>query len=495
MSRPLRALVIGGGITGLAAAHRMVELSRERGKPLELTLVEGSHRLGGTIGTDHREGFVLERGPDSFITEKPWALQLCHRLGLQDQLMSTGSTHRRSFVVKDRRLLPVPEGFQLLAPSRVWPFIASPIFSWPGKLRVALDWILPARRGGEDESLADFVLRRLGREALDRMAQPMIAGIYGADPRTLSLAATMPRFLEMEQTHGSVIRAMVARSRRPAVRQPPESRKNGEQQAVPQPSANHGVSGARYGLFVSFRAGMQTLVDTLADRLPVGSVRLRTRAFDLSRAGDQEWRVRLESESMPGGGQAVDADAVCLALPAYHTAELVGRFDPPLATQLNAIPYSSAATVNLAYRRAEVPHALDGFGFVVPSIEKRRILGCTFSSVKFPGRAPAEHALLRAFLGERSIAGKEEVDIEAVVCSELRDLLGISAAPLFALTSRHDRAMAQYTVGHLDRVKAIEAAVARHPGLALAGNAYYGIGIPDCVHSGEQAADRLMGEG
>lgn len=478
ISRPARRIVvIGGGITGLAAAHRCLELARERAQPLDLRLLEGSGRLGGVTRTERRDGFLLESGPDSFITDKPWALDLCRRLGLEDRLIGTGPTHRRSFVVRNGKLLPVPEGFQLLAPSRLWPFITSPIFSWPGKLRMGLDWVLPPRRGEDDESLAGFVQRRLGREALERLAQPMIAGIYGADPHRLSLKATMPRFVAMEREHGSVIRAMVARR---------------TSSLIPHPTSLTGVSGARYGLFVSFQAGMQTLVDALAFSLPPGAVRLSTQVRGLTPQENGTWRVELE-EGSASAGEGVEANAVCLALPAHQAAALVTAFDPDLAARLTEIPYASAMTMNLAYRRTDVPHPLNGFGFVVPAIERRMLLGCTFSSVKFAGRAPEGHVLLRAFLAGSSALDRDDAAIEAAVRADLRDLLGITTAPLFTAAWRHPLAMAQYTVGHLDRVAAVGYPLGRHAGLALAGNAYRGIGIPDCVHSGEQAAERLMG--
>jgi protoporphyrinogen/coproporphyrinogen III oxidase len=467
-----RIIVIGGGITGLAAAHRLLELGREQPAVPEVLLLEAGEQLGGIISTERRDGYILEAGPDSFITDKPWGAALCRRLGLEDRFLETDSLNRRSFIVRGRKLLPVPAGFQLLAPSRVWPFVVSPILSWPGKLRVLLEGIVPPHPRDEDESLAGFVERRLGREALTRLAQPMIAGIYGADPRTLSLRATMPRFLEMERTHGSVIRAMIARRR--------------------TAGAASGVSGARYGLFLSLRDGMQTLVETLAERLPPECVRRSVPVSRLSRSDDGRWRVVLEGGASVDGQSVLDADAVCVALPAYRAAALLDELDPALAAELAAIPYASSATINLAYRRADVAHPMNGFGFVAPAVEKSLLLGCTFSSVKFPGRAPEGHVLLRAFLGEESLAGGDDAALTAAAHAKLASLLGIAAPPLFSMLRRHVRAMAQYQVGHLDRVAAIEASVARHARLALAGNAYRGIGIPDCIHSGEQAAERLM---
>jgi oxygen-dependent protoporphyrinogen oxidase len=322
--RSHRVLIIGGGITGLAAAHRFTELARERGLDLDLRLVESGPRLGGVLRTERSDGFLLEAGPDSFITQKPEALDLCRRLGLESQIIGTDPSHRRSFVARGGRLLPVPEGFQMLAPSRLWPFVMSPIFSWPGKLRMALDWVLPARTGSGDESLGQFVERRLGREALERMAQPMIAGVYGADPHILSLQATLPRFQEMERRHGSVIRAMVAQAR-----------------AGGAPNGSAGVSGARYGLFVTLQDGMQTLVDTLAARLPSGSVHLGTSASHLSPQPDGTWRVRLTG---PTGSEEWVVDAVCLALPSHRASLLIEPFDPGLGARLAAIPYASVMT-------------------------------------------------------------------------------------------------------------------------------------------------------
>jgi oxygen-dependent protoporphyrinogen oxidase len=511
----MRAVVIGGGITGLAAAHRLTELARERGIALELQLLEAGDRVGGAIATERREGFLLEAGPDSFITDKPWALALCRRIGLAERLIGTNDAHRRSYVVRGGKLHPVPEGFQLLAPSRFGPLATSRIFSWPGKLRMAMDLVLPARKDSADESIGAFVERRLGREALERMAQPMVGGIYGADPYALSLQATLPRFREMERRHGSLIRAMWAARRRSGVQVFRSSGVQADRAGTRTPehpntrTPEQGVSGARYGLFVSLDGGMQVLVDALTQRLPPGTLTLGARVTHLERhapdTSDPQatipsppnaqrltpnayapWRVTLAD------GASITADAVCVALPAYRAAALVERVDADLAARLLAIPYASAATVNLAYRRADVPHALDGFGFVVPAREERAILGCTFSSVKFPGRAPDGHALLRAFLGGPGVAQASDAEMEAAVRDDLRLLLGIRAAPMWVSAALHPNAMAHYTVGHLDRVAEIEDRVTRLPGLALAGNAYRGIGIPDCVHSGEQAAEALL---
>ncbi len=495
-----RVVIIGGGITGLAAAHRLLERSHASGKQVDLVILEASGRTGGIVQTRERDGFLLECGPDSFISEKPAALELTKRLGLEARLIETNERHRRSFIVRQGRLLPVPEGFHLLAPSRFWPFVRSDIFSWTGKARVALDLLLPRREvngSDTDESLAQFVRRRLGNEALERMAQPMVGGIYTADPERLSLRATMPRFLEMEREHRSLIRALRKQNRSPRV----------SKGSVPT-NAGSEPSGARYSLFLSFDRGMQVLTDKLEERIsnsksqvsadhgssqtsirlnsPVESIALETAA-----PGGESWpKWKLEIS----GGETLIADAVCLALPAFVSARLLQDIDPRLAAELAGIPYESSATINLAYKREHIPHPLDGFGFVVPFIEKRSLMACTFSSVKFAGRAPQGHALLRAFVGgalQPELFELSEAELLSRVRDDLRELLGIEQAPLFAEVSKWAQSMPQYHVGHLDRVKRIEERLASLPGLVLAGNAYTGLGIPDCIRSGESAADLI----
>jgi protoporphyrinogen/coproporphyrinogen III oxidase len=473
--RARRVVVIGGGISGLAAAHHLLERGRATGVKLDLLLLEAGERLGGVIRTSRRDGFLLEAGPDSFISEKPEAVNLAHRLGLTSRLIETNAVHRRSFIVRGGRLHPVPEGFQLLAPSRLWPFVTTPVFSWTGKARMALDLLLPKRagaNGGDDESLAQFVRRRLGREALERMAQPMVGGIYTADPERLSLRATMPRFLEMERTHRSLIWAMWKQGRRQSE------------------TLSRGTSGARYSLFLSFDGGMQVLVDQLAARLPQVCIRLNTKVEALSfDEAERLWKMRVGPE------ETLSADAVCLALPAYAAASLLRQTDANIADDLEAISYASTATVNLAYRLADIPHPLDGFGFVVPVIEGRTLLACSFSSVKFAGRAPEGCALLRGFVGgamqPSNFALDEERMIEAVR-ADLRELLGIEKQPLFTHVEKWPRSMAQYHLGHLERINRIKNRLDQLSDLQLAGNAYSGAGIPDCIRSGEAAADAIL---
>lgn len=463
----MRLAVIGGGIAGLAAAHRAIELSRERGIELDLVLLEARDRLGGSIETERVDGFLIEAGPDSFLSEKPWALDLCRRLGVEHRLVRTDDRFRKTFVWFRGRLHPLPAGFQLLAPTRLGPFLGSSLFSWPGKLRMALDLVLPRGMERADESLGSFVRRRLGREALERVVEPLVAGIYTADPEALSLAATMPRFLDLERRERSLILGLWRASRRT-----PET----------------GTSGARWSLFVTFAGGMGELVDTLAACLPPGSVRLKQRVSGVERRGDG-WRIEMAD------GGVLEAERVIAASEAHAASRLLRYADPTLATLLQVLPSASAATVSLGYRRADVPHPLDGFGFVVPRTEGRSLLACTFSSVKYPGRAPAGHVLLRGFLGgaaNPAVLDRDDDDLVRGAREDLRAALGIRAEPVVIRVHRHPLSMPQYDVGHGRAVDAIEERLRTAPGLSLAGSAYRGVGIADCVRSGEAAAERAL---
>jgi oxygen-dependent protoporphyrinogen oxidase len=466
-----RITVVGGGIAGLAAAHRALELAKEKRVALEVLLLEAGQRSGGTISTTRTDGFLLEGGPDGFITEKPWAIELCRRLNLTPRLISTRATHRTVYVVHRGRLEPLPEGFFLLAPTRLWPVIRAPIFSWRGKARMALEPVIPRRRVDGDESLASFVRRRFGNEVLDRVAQPLAGGIYGADPNALSLAATFPRFVRMEREAGSVVRAIRREQRSRSSLSKPES-------------------GARYSLFVTFQAGMQELADSLVSRMPEGAVRLGKKIVEIR--FDQTSR---KWAAITREGEDLECDGIVLATPAPVSGEIISRIAPKLSHELKAIPYASTATVNLGYRRSDISHPLDAFGFIAPAVEKRSIMACTFSSVKYEGRAPEGYVLLRAFVGgmlQASELERPDEDMEAVVRRDLADLLGVTGPPLFCRIQRHPHSMPQYRVGHLELVESIDGLVSDLPGLALAGSAYRGVGIPDCVHSGEEAAEKVL---
>lgn len=455
------AVVIGGGIAGLAAANRLRELANQHNSPLELTLLERSNRLGGPIQTVLQDGFVIECGADSFLSEKPWALALARRLGLEGELIPTGEM-RRTMVVCRGQLTEIPLGFNLLAPIDLMPVLRSPILSLRGKLRLMLEPVIPRRVAGDDESIASFVSRRMGREVLERLAQPLAAGIYTGDPAVLSIEATLPRFAEMESHYGSVIRGLKAIQKKSAARQ---------------------VSGARWSLFLSFARGMQTIVDALASGLR-DAIRMDIGVNSL--VAGTKWRVGLSD------GTALAAEAVICTARAGATATLIRPLDGEAAERLERIGYTSAATVNLAYRESDFPQIPRSFGFVVPAIERRRIIAGSFSSMKFAGRAPQGCVLLRVFVGgalQKEMMALDDDEMVSAARAEISALLGVTAAPILTRVARWVDSMPQYAVGHAALVSEIQERARNLPGLHLAGAAYHGVGIPDCVHDGEQAAE------
>ena len=459
--------VVGGGISGLAAAHRLGELDPS----VKVTLLEASSRLGGVLETVVEDGFLLERSADNFLTNLPWAVDLCRRIGFEDQLLETNDVNRRALVVHRGQLVPVPEGFLLLAPQRVWPVLRSPLLSWRGKLRLALERFVRPRRDGVDESLAQFACRRLGREAFERIVQPLVGGIYTADPEKLSVAATMPRFVEMEQKFGSLTRGIKHSSR---------------------DTSSH--TGARYSMFVAPRDGMSSLVRAIADRLPHDCVRLDSPVEHVARLDDGRWRLRY-ARGEYRQSEVHDFDALVLALPAPRAGRLLEEVDRELSAGLCGIEYASSAVVTLAYRREQIGRELDGFGFVVPATENRQILAGSFSSNKYAGRAPDGCVSIRVFVGgamQSELLAKSDDELEQLARGELGELIGTSGDPLFSSVTRWNDAMPQYHVGHMDRIGRVKDRLSQLAGLALAGNAYEGVGVPNCIHSGEQAAQSVV---
>ncbi|MGE0760636.1 MAG: protoporphyrinogen oxidase [Pirellulaceae bacterium] len=463
-----RIAVIGGGFSGLAAAHRLRELAPDA----EVVLLEQSDRVGGVVRTEEADGFLFEHGADMFTTKEPWALGVCRRIGFDGELINTNAQHARAFVVRRGRLYPVPEGFTLMTPGRMWPIARSPLLSLAGKLRMAGEYFVPPRQETEDESLQQFVTRRLGREAYERLVQPLIGGIYTADPTKLSMQAALPQFIEMERKHGSLIRAI-------------RSTKRGAGAPVEK------SAGARYGLFVTPRHGMESFLQAIARRLPDGIVHLGTPVESIHRCADGRWDVA--APRLPNSGPF---DAVLLATPAHHSARLLQETSPELAQELAGIPYATAAVVVVGVRREQLRHPLNGFGVVVPLTENRRVLAISLSSVKFAGRAPEGSVLMRIFVGgacQEHLAELPEPELEQLALGELRDLLGLTGTPQLVRIVRWRRAMPQYHVGHLDRMRRIERLLEGFPTLALAGNAYRGVGIPFCIRGGESAAEKLVG--
>ena len=459
--RPKQIAVIGGGISGLSAAHHLQELDPS----CLVTLFEATDRLGGVIRTEQQADCLVDRGADMFTTRDPWALDLCQRIGFDHQLISTNTKQRRAFVIHRGKLCEVPPGFTLMSPSRVYPVLRTPLLSWKGKLRLAAELLVPRKKNNEDESLTSMATRRFGQEAYERLIQPLIGGIYTADPQKLSMAATMPQFAEMEREFGSLIRGV-----RKAAQSTP-------------------ASGARYGMFVAPRGGMTDLVNAIAARLATKSIQ---RQHSVSRVHRTATGWKLHTEN-PLTSQFFDG--VVVATPAYRAADMLESNHHALATQLRSIPYASAVVAAFVYRRAQIKHALNGFGFVVPQCEGRRVLAASFSHVKFAGRAPQDLALIRVFLGgalQPELLDLVDHELEQIARTELNELIGAQGAPIACQSARWQHAMPQYHVGHLTVVDKIEQAVATLPGLELAGNAYRGVGIPYCVRSGEQAAKRLL---
>lgn len=454
-----RVVVVGAGISGLSAAYRLTELAPE----LDVVVLERSDRAGGLIKTDVIDDFVVEQGPDSILTEKPQALALARRLGLESELLPTNTRDRGAFVVTRGRLERIPEGFSMMAATRALPILRSPILSRAGKLRLMAEVALPRRKAEDDESISSFVRRRFGPEVLARLAQPLMSGIYGSDPAELSLRSTMPRFVELERAHRSVTLGLLAKRR-----------------------TSTQSSGVRYGMFVAFKQGNQTLTDVLQRRL--GSrLRLHSPVAGVTRQGAQ-YRVQIE------GADALLADAVILATPARIMAPALEVLDERLSELLGGVRFGSTATVAYGFRDDAIVHPLNGFGFVVPSVEKRRILASTWASKKFAGRAPPGKVLLRAFFGgahDESAPHLADSELIDLGISELDSLLGLKQEPLFTSVARQIQAMPKYVVGHGERVAAIEARLSQFPGLALAGNSLYGVGIPDAIGAGERAAETI----
>jgi protoporphyrinogen/coproporphyrinogen III oxidase len=478
-----RIAVVGGGISGLAAAHRVTELLPRA----ELSLYEAADRLGGVVRTIHHDGCLVEQAADSFITKLPWAIDLCRRLGISDDLLSTNAAKRRAYVVRDGRLLPVPDGFVLMTPRKLWPILTSPVLSWRGKLRLLAEPLILDRqnfanddaRASNDESVASFATRRLGREVFERLVQPLLVGIYTADPAKLSISATLPDILRQYRAYGRLILAGKGQS-------PPTGTLSDEGN---EPATAE--SGARYGLFVAPKNGMSSLVERLADRLLDRTIHLNSPIARIDRGEEGGWNLSYLDQANPER-----FDAVIVALPAPSAGRLLRDCDPELAAELGQIEYAGCAVVSCCYRREQLANLPSGFGFVVPIVARRRILAASFASEKFPQRAPNDQIIVRAFLGgalDPRIMERSDSELGAIAMAELADLLEITGQPLWTDVAKWPGSMPQYHVGHLDRVASIEVRVAELPSLELAGNAYHGVGIPQCIHSGELAAERIAG--
>jgi protoporphyrinogen/coproporphyrinogen III oxidase len=461
-----KTVVIGGGISGLATAYA---LQKTEGENADYLLLEASDHLGGKIVTYAGEGFLIEGGPDSFLTQKRAALDLCRELGLGDQLIGSNHTATPStYVLSKGKLHPMPEGMMLMAPTMILPILRSKLISWPGKLRMGLEIFIGRNTTVADESLGSFVRRRMGSELLAKIAGPLMAGIHAGDPEALSLRSTFPMFTDMEKKHRSLVLGMMKRKKEQAA----------------QPS-----TGPRPSMFTTLSGGLQQLPDAIAARLNPQQVKLNTRVQSVAAAGDQ-YRITLAD------GSSLLADNVIFTTPAYVTADILQQLAPTLSENLRRIRYVSTSTVSLAFRRSEITCDLNGFGFIVPATEGRKINACSWSSTKFSHRAPDDFVLMRVFIGgtfSEDLAEQDDATLIGIAREELREIMGITATPVLARAYQWRKSNPQYNVGHSALINEIDQRVSAHPGLYLAGAAYRGSGIPDCIQSGVDTAAKIEG--
>ncbi|HUE04304.1 MAG TPA: protoporphyrinogen oxidase [Bryobacteraceae bacterium] len=448
--------IIGGGISGLSAAYYLTEAG------VPCALIESRARLGGVIQSEKVAGCVIEGGPDSFLSMKPAAMDLIRELGLADEVIGSNDHLRVTYVWKGGRLVPLPDGLQLMVPTKLAPLMATRLLSWRTKFRMGMELFHPPGRQAEDQSVAEFVTAHYGVEAVDYLAEPLLSGIYGGSPNTLSISSVLPRFVELEARYGSLTKGVLAEL------------KTNKAQAK------------RLPLFRTLKGGLGQLIAALAERLEGRVSILHSRAEAVERTGGG-FRIRLE-------GGWLECAQLVVACEAYNAAALVAGLDGRLADLLGSVPYSSSMTVAMGFPASAFPKPLDGFGFLVPKRERRRLVACTWVGTKFSHRVPSGTTVARCFLGgmdDGEILEESDEAVLATVLQELHEIVGFRAAPAFSRIFRWPRSMAQYTVGHAARVKEIAARASAIPGLQLAGNAYTGIGIPDCIRMGKQAAEAI----
>lgn len=477
-----RIVVIGGGVTGLGAAYKVRRAAAE-GHDVAVTLVEKDDRVGGKIASEvTADGFVVDGGPDCFLTEKPAVHRIARLTGIEGDKLPTDESRKKTWILSRGKLYEMPDGVMMFAPTKFVPFATTGLFSWPGKIRAGMD-LLVARKerwpegdtaAQHDETLESFVTRRMGREILDRLAEPLVGGVHASDPGQMSLAATYPRLLDMEQKFGSMIGGFVdARKKVAAMRKkyPPDPKK---------PRT----------FFTSFTGGMQELTDAMAEGVGRENIRSGAATTKLERSGGG-WRVALAD------GEVLEADAVVIATEAWAASLLLADVDAEVAHALAGIPSSSSATVSLAFDTEDVGFDLDAFGVLCPMAEKRSLMACTLSSTKWPGRAPAGKTLLRGFVGgphNQRIMENDDATITKTVINEFREILGLTADPIWTRIFRWTNGMPQYTLGHLDRVGLISEHLASTPGLGIGGGSYTGVGVPNCIESGEKAVSKVLGD-
>jgi oxygen-dependent protoporphyrinogen oxidase len=470
-----KIIIIGGGIAGLAAAVHLKAGAKAHGKSVDVLLLEKNGRIGGKILTERHDKYLIEGGPDSFLPEKVWSVNLAKHLGLEPEMLPSNDEFKGTFIFSKNELHSLPEGVMLMVPTSFWPMAKSHLISWPGKIRMGMEVFVPKRKFIEDESLASFVTRRLGRECLEKIAEPLVAGIHTSNPDNMSVLATFPRFVQMEQKSGSLILGMLS------------SMKNRPHATLSGPPPKPGAPKMTY--FMSFKNGMQTLSQACADYIGKDSIRLGVAVKAVEPKG-KGYSVILES------GEALDTDHVMIASASYDAANMIKGFDATLATQMNRIEWSSSATVSIAFRKKDIKAPLKGFGFIVPRVEGRRINASTYSSIKWSFRAPDDMVMVRAFVGgghhEELVQELDDAGMTKMVLEELDVILGLKADAQLSKVYRWFKGMPKYTVGHLDRIALLDRSLSLHPGLHLIGCSYKGIGIGDCVHEAQIAAEKIL---
>ncbi|HVJ04109.1 MAG TPA: protoporphyrinogen oxidase [Candidatus Saccharimonadales bacterium] len=462
----MRIAIIGGGISGLSAAYYL-EQERAAGAPVEYSLFESSDRLGGVMFSDKVGDCVVEGGPDSFLTEKPWANQLCAELGIANDLIGSNDSQRITYILVKGQLIPMPDGLMFMVPTKLIPTALTRLFSWSTKFKMLGELLHPPRPVGKDETVAQMVERHFGSEVVDRLADPLLSGVYGGDAASLSVRAVLPKFVEMEENYGSLCRAMLAGRKKMAAMQKAKG-------YSPKP------------LFSSLKGGMQQMIDAIVARLNPQSIRTSTAVGQLTQK-DGGWELIT-----PRGPEHFDS--VIFATPARIASTMLAAIDAQLSEDLGKVEYSSSVTVTLGYEREQLKKCPPGFGFLIPRSEGTRMLATTFVHTKFPFRAPDNKALVRCFLGganDQGVLKLSDEEITNVVRKELKKIAGLEAEPWFVKVYRWDRSMAQYTPGHLERIERIGATLKQMKNLSIAGNFYKGIGVPDCIRTGKEAAQHM----
>lgn len=461
-------IIVGGGITGLAAAYRLQSLTSD----VHITLIERDGRLGGKIVTERVDGFILEGAPDCFLSRKPRGIALCEELGLIERLQGRNPAYTKTYIMRDRQLYLLPEGLTGMVPTNFEALSNSPLISAAGRAELAQELQKPALPANGDESIASFMTRRLGKEVFEQLIEPLMGGIYGGDTKQLSLGATFPHLRKLELEHGSLIKGLLAK----------------------QASLSKTAS-ASYPPFVSFRNGMAELIEIMQERLSTPQTTIMT-GHGVEAIAKKAMTSERERYSVTlTDGRTLHADALILTTPAFITAKLIAPWDTDLAAAHQAIPYASTVTMSLGYPEAKVPRELDGRGYLIPASEGKKIKACTWTSSKWEGRAPDGYALIRFYLGRygsTDILANSDQQLLSLAKQELANTLNISAEPDFYRIYRWPNTMPQYNLGHLERLATINQRLTHHKGLFLAGAAYRGVGIPDCIHSGEEAARGIV---